>query len=192
MHTHQMSAADTGLLIIDMQEKLLPLIPDAAAITRNISFLLEVAKLLRLTVVATEQYPKGLGGTVAELASNLPPRLEKTAFSCCAVPEVTATFHLEARPKLLLAGIEAHVCVLQTALELAAANFRVFVVADAVGSRYRTDYDFALRRMEQAGIVMTTTETAAFELVGGAGTPEFKTLSKLVQERMQALGRDAH
>lgn len=190
MHTHLMSATDTGLLVIDMQEKLLPAIPGAAAITRNIAFLLEVARMLRLTVVATEQYPKGLGATVPELAEQLPQRYDKTAFSCCAVPEVTATFQREARPKLLLAGIEAHVCVLHTALELVAEGFRVFVAADAVGSRYPVDFKYALRRMEQAGIVLTTTETAAFELVGGAGTPEFKTLSKMVQERMKAMGPD--
>lgn len=188
MHTHQMSAADTGLLVIDMQEKLLPLLPDAANLTRNIGFLLDVAQVTRLTVVATEQYPKGLGGTVPELAVKLPPRFDKTAFSCCAIPNVLETFHREARPKVLLVGIEAHVCVMQTALDLQAEGFRVFIAADAVGSRYHVDYDFALRRMEQAGVVLTTVEAAAFEWVGKAGTPEFKALSKLVQERMQGLG----
>src|SRR6516165_4201473 len=102
-HATQMSAADTGLLVIDVQEKLLPLIPDAAALVRNIAFLVDAARLLDMTVQATEQYPRGLGPTVADLASRLPERPSKVAFSCCAIPEVAATFHREARPKVVLA-----------------------------------------------------------------------------------------
>jgi nicotinamidase-related amidase len=182
-----MSAADTALLVIDVQEKLLPKVPDAAALTRNIAFLIDAARLLEMPVQATEQYPKGLGPTVAELIGRLPQRPEKIAFSSCAAPSVVETFHREARPKVVLAGIETHVCVLHTALDLLALDFRVFLPVDAVGARYRIDHDTALRRLEQAGVVLTTTEGCVFEWIGGAGHPRFKEISRLVQERMKHL-----
>lgn len=186
-HATQMSAADTGLLVVDMQEKLLPLLPDAAALIRNVAFLVDVARLLGLTVQATEQYPRGLGPTVAELAARLPVRPEKTAFSCCGIPAVAETFHREARPKVVLAGIETHVCVLNTALDLLALDFRVYLAVDAVGARYRIDHDRALRRLEQAGAVLTTCEGCAFEWVGDSRHPQFKAISGLVQQRARAM-----
>ena len=96
-------------------------------------------------------------------------------------------FHLEARPKVVLAGIETHVCVLNTALDLLALDFRVYLPVDAVGTRYRLDHDVALRRLEQAGAVLTSTEGCVFEWVGGASHPRFKDVSRLVQERMKAM-----
>jgi nicotinamidase-related amidase len=187
-HATLMSPADTGLLVIDVQEKLMPLIPRRGPIIANIAFLLEVASLMKLTVQATEQYPKGLGPTVAALADKLPPRAEKVDFTCCAVPAVVETFQREARPKVLLVGIESHVCVMQTALDLLAEGFRVYVAADAVGSRHELDHKYALKRLAAAGAILTTVETAAFEWVGRAGTPEFKVLSRLIQERDRTLG----
>jgi nicotinamidase-related amidase len=187
-HPTKMSAADTGLLVIDVQEKLLPLIRGADLLVKNIGFLIDGAKLLGLPVQATEQYPKGLGKTAAELAVKLPTAPpEKVAFSCCAIPAVVEGFRRQARPKLLLAGIEAHVCVLQTALDLLAQDFRVYIAADAVGSRYALDHEFALRRLEQAGCIITTSETAVFEWTGGADHPQFRAMSKLVQERMKVV-----
>ena len=186
-HVTQMSAADTALLVIDVQEKLLPLIPDAAALTRNIAFLIDGACLLDMPVQATEQYPRGLGATVAELAGRLPVRPDKIAFSSCAVPAVVEQLHREARPKVVLAGIETHVCVLNTALDLLAHDFRVYIAVDAVGARYRIDHDTALRRLEQAGAVLATVEGCVFEWIGGAGHARFKEISRLVQQRMQHL-----
>jgi nicotinamidase-related amidase len=186
-HATQMSAADTGLLVVDVQDKLLPLIPDARTLVRNIAFLIDVARLLDMTVQATEQYPRGLGPTTAELAGRLPHRPEKTAFSCCAIPDVVQAFHLGARPKVVLCGLETHVCVLNTALDLLALDFRVYIAVDAVGARYRLDHDVALRRLEQAGAIPTTVEGCAFEWIGGAGHPRFKDVSRLVQERMKSL-----
>ncbi len=186
-HATQMSAADTGLLVIDVQEKLLPFIPEAGALVRNIAFLIDAARLLEMTVQATEQYPRGLGPTIADLAARLPVRPEKTAFSCCAIADVVKNFHLAARPKVVLAGLETHVCVLNTALDLLALDFRVYVPVDAVGARFRIDHDVALRRLEQAGAVLTTAEGCVFEWIGGAGHPRFKDISRLVQERMKTL-----
>src|SRR5438105_3050085 len=112
-HPTRMSASDTALLVIDVQDKLLAKIPAAHALVRNIAFLIDGARLLDVPVAATEQYPQGLGPTVAELAQRLPLRPDKVAFSCCAVPSVVEGFRQAARPKVLLAGIETHVCVLQ-------------------------------------------------------------------------------
>jgi nicotinamidase-related amidase len=186
-HPTQMSAGDTGLLVIDVQEKLIPLIPSADRMIQNVSFLVDAAKILSMPIQATEQYPKGLGGTVLPLAGKLPTRPEKTAFSCCAIPEVVNGFRGAARPKVLLAGIETHVCVQQTALDLLALDFRVYIAADAVASRSSFDHDLALARMERAGAVITSSESAVFEWVGGAGSPQFKEISRLVQDRMKKL-----
>jgi nicotinamidase-related amidase len=124
---------------------------------------------------------------VPELARRLPERPDKVAFSCCAVPGVVEHFRNAARPKVVLAGIETHVCVQQTALDLLALDFRVYIPADAVGSRYGIDHERALHRLEQAGAIITTSEAAVFEWVGGAGSPKFKEISRLVQERMKNL-----
>jgi nicotinamidase-related amidase len=186
-HPTLMSPADTALLVVDVQEKLLPSIFDSAALVRNIAFLIDGARLLGLPVQATEQYPRGLGPTTAELAKRLPERPDKVAFSCCAIPSVVESLQRGARPKVVLAGIESHVCVLHTALDLLALDFRVYVPADGVGARYRLDHDIALRRLEQAGAVLTTCEMCIFEWVGGSSHPQFKAVSRLIQERMSRL-----
>jgi nicotinamidase-related amidase len=182
-----MSAADTALLVIDVQDKLMARIPQAAALIRNLAFLIDAARVLKIPVAATEQYPRGLGPTVPELLSRLPERPDKVAFSCCAVASVVDGFRTGARSKILLGGIEAHVCVMQTALDLLAEDFRVYIAADAVGSRYAIDREFALRRLEQSGAILTTSEAAVFEWIGGSGHPQFKQISALIQARMQAL-----
>src|SRR5262245_27528237 len=123
-HPSQMSMTDTGVLVIDVQEKLVPLIPSADRLIQNIGFLVDGARLLDMPVQATEQYPKGLGSTVAELARRIHDRPEKIAFSSCAVKSVVENFRRDARPKLLLGGIETHVCVLHTALDLLNLDFR--------------------------------------------------------------------
>jgi nicotinamidase-related amidase len=185
-----MSPADTALLVIDVQEKLVPFIPDAQQLIRNIGFMIDAARILAVPVLATEQYPKGLGATVPELKSRLAEIPDKTAFSSCAAAQIMDTLHRDARVKVVLAGMETHVCVLQTALDLLADGLRVYIAADAVSSRYRVDHDYALRRMEQAGVVLVTGETAVFEWTGGSSRPEFKDISKLVQERMKQLTAD--
>jgi nicotinamidase-related amidase len=180
-----MSATDTALLVIDVQDKLIPKVAGAAVVVRNVAFLLDAARLLQMPVLATEQYPKGLGPTVPEVLKRLPERPpDKLAFSCCAVPSVVETLHREARPKVVLAGIEAHVCVLQTALDLLAQDFRVYIPVDAVGSRYDIDKDVALKRLEHAGAILTTSEGVVFECTGSASHPAFKGISALIQQRM--------
>jgi nicotinamidase-related amidase len=182
-----MSAADTGLLVVDVQEKLMPKISGAERLVRNIAFLIDSAGCLNIPVQATEQYPKGLGPTLPELAQRLTPRPEKVAFSCCAIAAIPEGFRRAGRPKVLLAGIETHVCIMQTALDLLALDFRVYIPVDGVGSRYQVDHDAALRRLERVGAILTSSEGAVFEWVGGAGSPQFKQISQLVQQRMKAL-----
>lgn len=175
-----MSRNDTGLLVIDVQTKLMDKMAQREAVVANVARLIEGARILGILVQATEQYPKGIGPTVPELAERLPPRPEKLTFSCCGLPVVSEQFCARSVQKILLAGIETHVCVQQTALDLLAQGFRVYVAADAVASRKELDRELSLRRLERAGVVLTTTEAALFEWTERAGTPEFKQISRLV------------
>lgn len=186
-HATQMSAADTGLLVVDVQEKLLPKVLSCQRLESNIGYLIDAARLLEMPVLCTEQYPKGLGPTVASLAARLPDRPEKLAFSACAAPGIVESFHRLARPRVVVCGIETHVCVLHTVLDLLAEDFSVYIPVDAVGARYEIDHAIALSRLVEAGAVVTTTEGCLFEWVGGAAHPKFKDISRLVQDRMKTL-----
>lgn len=186
-HPTRMLAVESCLLIVDVQEKLMAKIPGADALVRNLAFLIDGARLHEVPVFATEQYPKGLGPTTPELLRRLPERPEKTAFSCCAVAGLTDSFRAKGVARVVLAGIETHVCVLNTALDLLAEGFWVYLPADAVASRFSVDHEMALRRLEGAGVILTTAETALFEWTGGANHPRFKSVSALVQERMKLL-----
>lgn len=177
-----MSRSDSALLVVDVQEKLVPAIHASRRVVWNVRRLIDGAKLLGLPVVASEQYPQGLGPTVAELASRLEDRPAKLSFSCRELPELFAGLRQRNIEKLLVCGIETHVCIQQTVLDLLADGWRVYVAADAVGSRYELDHRTALRRLECSGAVLTTTEAALFEWCQVAGTPEFKQISRLVRE----------
>jgi nicotinamidase-related amidase len=177
-----MSRSDTGLLVVDVQGKLITLVPGHPRIIWNIGRLIDGAKILNVQVAATEQYPKGLGPTVPELSSRLGQIPAKMSFSCGGCPQIFEQWESQGIFKVLLAGIESHVCVLQTAFDLLAHGLRVYLAVDAVGSRYDIDYQTALRRMDSAGVTLTTTESALFEWCEVAGTPEFKQISKLVQQ----------
>jgi nicotinamidase-related amidase len=177
-----MSPVDTALLVVDVQTKLLALIPDRERLTWNIRRLIDGAKLLGLPVLASEQYPQGLGPTEPVLAERIGSMPSKLAFSCAGCPEVVAAIATSGRPKVLVVGIEAHVCIQQTVLDLLSAGMRVYVAVDAVAARFEIDYRTALRRMESSGATLTTTEAALFEWCERAGSPEFKQISELVRE----------
>jgi nicotinamidase-related amidase len=177
-----MSRGDTALLVVDVQEKLIPHIQRRAEIVWNIGRLIDGARTLGLQVAATEQYPPGLGATVPELAERLGEIPSKLAFSCGACAEIFREFQSRAVYKLLVVGIEAHVCVQQTVFDLLSEGFRVFIAVDAVGSRRSIDYETAVRRMDSAGAALTTTEAALFEWCEQAGTAEFKRISALVKQ----------
>lgn len=183
-----MTAGDTLLCLVDLQERLLPAIIQSGRIVWNVRRLIEGANVLGVEVVATEQYPEKLGPTVQSLAGLLTtPPASKLAFSAAACGELFAGHLSKAgqagRHRVLLAGVETHVCVQQTAYDLLAAGFQVFLAADATGTRYTHDYEVALRRMESAGVALTTTEAALFEWCKEASTPQFKQISQLVKEQ---------
>lgn len=177
-----MSREDTGLLVVDVQTKLIELIPGWRKIVWNIRRLLDGAKTLGMVAAATEQYPRGLGGTVPELAQRLGAIPDKLAFSCGERGEIFDAWEERDVLRVLVVGIEAHVCVQQTVFDLLAAGRRVYLAVDAVGSRFDIDREVALRRMDSAGVTLTTTEAALFEWTERAGSPEFKEISKLVRE----------
>jgi nicotinamidase-related amidase len=184
--TDRLTGQHGALLVVDVQAKLLERIQDRDQVVANSVRLVRGAQLLHLPVWATEQYPKGLGPTVAALAELIPHRPEKTTFHCCAVPQLLEQLYGRKIRHVTLVGIEAHVCVAQTALELIGLGFGVQIPADAVGSRHKIDWEFALRRLEHAGAIISTTEAALFEWTERSDRPEFKAISALIQEADRA------
>jgi nicotinamidase-related amidase len=169
----------TALVVIDVQEGFRKAVPDFERVTKATATLVEGAEAIGIPVVISEQYPKGLGETAPEVAERLPDgakRLEKLVFSAAEADG----FDLGARDQALVCGIETHVCVNQTVLDLLGNGVEVQVAEDAVGSRSAENKRIGLEKMEQAGAVMTSVETALFELLGRAGTDEFKRIQKLV------------
>lgn len=177
-----MSHDEMGLLIVDMQPKLLHLIEGHQRVTWNNRRLIDGAKLFDIPVLVTEQYPKGLGPTEPSLAERLPAPASKTAFSCGACGQLFAELAAAGRRRLLVAGIETHVCVQQTVMDLLTDGFDVFVAVDAVTARHQIDHTTALGRIELAGATLTTTESTLFEWCEEAGTDRFKAVSGLVRE----------
>ncbi|MBI2195002.1 MAG: hydrolase [Planctomycetes bacterium] len=173
----------SALLVVDIQEKLVPTLPRYPEIEPNVQRLIRVAGILRVPIVVTEQYPKGLGTTLASIREALPAYqpVVKNTFSCCGSPEVVPALRQSRAEAVVLVGMEAHVCVQQTALDLMANGFRVHVPADAVVSRRKLDWEVALRRMERAGAILTTSQSVIFELLVEAGTPEFKAVLPLMK-----------
>jgi len=181
-----MRPSDTGLLVVDVQTRLIRMQTGGERVVWNVRRLLDGAKILGVRSAATEQYPEKLGETIPELASRLSVSpLGKLAFSCgdCC-NEIFAAWRAAGIHRVLVCGIETHVCVQQTVLDLLAAGFQVVVAVDAVSSRFVIDYETALRRMETSGALLTTTEGVLFEWCGAAGTAEFKGISALVKESM--------
>jgi nicotinamidase-related amidase len=180
--TVRFTATQGALVVVDLQDKLLAAMAGRALVVANAVRLVRAAGLLGMPVAATEQYPRGLGPTVSEVAELIPQRWPKTTFHCCAVPQFLETLYGRHVRHVTVAGIEAHVCVAQTALELMNLGFRVQVPADAVASRHPIDWDFALRRLEHAGAVVSTTESVLFEWAECSDRPEFKAISAMIKD----------
>ncbi|MBX3191563.1 MAG: isochorismatase family protein [Labilithrix sp.] len=180
----------TALLVVDVQEKLAAAMPEdtLATLVKNTAILLETAKLLGVKVVASEQYPKGLGPTLAALATKLGEASAvthaKMTFDACSHLPISQAL-TGAGPRtiqsVVVVGMETHVCVFQTARELVRRGFSTYVVADAVASRREENRRIGLSLCEKAGAIVTTTETVAFDLLEQAGTEAFKAVSKLVR-----------
>ena len=177
-------AASSCLLAVDLQEHLAPAIAGRAALLGKARFLLQAAGRLSVPVLLTEQYPKGLGHTLPEIAELAPQaaRIEKTAFSSWAEPAFRESFRALGRSQVVLMGTEAHVCVLQTGLGLLGEGVALFVVADAVGSRDPADTRLALRRLERAGAVIVSAEMVVFEWLERAASEDFRDLLPLIKQ----------
>jgi nicotinamidase-related amidase len=174
----------TLFLIIDIQEKLCKAMDQKvlAGQIQNCSLLLEAARELDVAVLATEQYPAGLGSTVPELADKIPsPPLDKMSFSCCGNQQIIDHIASLGRKSIVIAGMEAHICVLQTVIDLVRSGYHVHLLSDAVISRKKSNWRTALAMAATVGAVVTTTETVLFQLLKMAGTAEFKKLAKLVR-----------
>ena len=177
---------ETILVLVDTQTRLSAAMPDAARarVLNNSGVLLQAAALLNIPVLVTEQYPKGLGHTEPAVARHLPAQaqhFEKTCFSCCGVPGFMDMLHEFSRRHIVLVGMETHVCVLQTALELNDAGNHVFVVEDAVCSRAEAHHHNALARLRQAGVIVSNTESVLFEWLRDASHAHFKQVSALMR-----------
>jgi nicotinamidase-related amidase len=173
---------DTVLLIIDIQERLVPTMAYGEQVIQNTNLLIEAADTFSLPVILTEQYPKGLGKTVAEINTQAVDYsvFEKISFSGFT-SEVASNLIEIGRKKIIVTGMETHVCVFQTVRDLLGQGYQVFVAADAVCSRRTLNYKNGLALMSKMGAVVTNTETLLFDLLQESGTPEFKRLSKLIK-----------
>jgi nicotinamidase-related amidase len=179
----RLTRAKAGLVVVDVQERLLPAIFEQQRVVQNTVLLIQGAAILQVPIFATEQYRKGLGPTVPEVAAAIPgfAPLEKLAFSACGADGFIPALKQKEVSEAILCGIEAHVCVTQTCLDLLEEGFGVFVAADAVSSRTAENYRIGLDRMRVAGAVVVSTEMALFELLERAGTDEFKQILNLVK-----------
>ena len=181
-----LDAETSALVLMDVQTRLTAAMPPKvlARLQRNSGLLIRSAGLLHVPIFASEQYPKGLGHLETEISRLLPATCkiyEKTSFSLGAVPEFLADLAHSGRTQVALCGMEAHICILQTAIDLAHAGYEVFVIADAVCSRFRESYETALDRLRVGGVAITDSESVLFEWLRDAGNPHFKALQALVR-----------
>lgn len=183
MPSRLLKAEASALVIVDVQERLMPAIAGGEALLRRLETLAQSAARLAVPVLATEHYPAGLGRTLAGLEAFVPEadRFEKISFAALQAPAFRARLEALGRRQIVVAGSEAHVCVLQTALSLAEAGYQTFIVTDATGSRDPADAQAALARMARAGIEAVTTEMVVFEWLERADRPEFKALLALIK-----------
>ncbi len=184
MTIKRLKREEAVLVIIDLQERLMPAMKNDKDVESTVGRLAAGWKALGLPVLLTQQYTQGLGTTVESLRTILGDAyapVEKTSFSAMGEPEFVRALEALGRRTVVLAGVESHVCVQQTALDLLEAGYRVFLVADAISSRSNGDKKYAQRRMSDAGAVVTTYEAVLFELVGGAREEGFRQVSAIVK-----------
>jgi len=185
LKTELLSQSNSVLVLVDIQQRLVEAMPDTTALDliKSAQILSEAAHTLAVPILVTEQYPKGLGATVTELKSTLDDCsiiIEKTHFSCAKVEAFAEYLESSGRKQVILAGMESHICILQTALDLQAQGFQVYVIEDAVCSRTNENKKNALQRLQQANVVITNVESTLFEWLGDARHPDFKAVSKLI------------
>ncbi len=171
------------LVVVDIQERLLPAMQGAEALVRNARILMETARMLDVPMLASEQYPEGLGATTADVAELFSPGCvaEKIHFSCMADTDFTARLAALDRPQCVVCGIEAHVCVLQTCAGMLKAGYEVFVVADATSSRTPENHRLGMERLRAMGVQVVATEMVCFEWLHRSDAEAFRAVSKLVK-----------
>lgn len=169
------------LVLVDVQEKLKPFVLEADKLVANCQWLLRLTNELGVAKIVSEQYPSGLESTIETLRLLINPdeTIEKVHFSCWGEENFRKRVHDLNKKQFVLIGIETHVCVLQTAIQLCQADYAVFVVVDAVSCRNEADHHYGLKRMKQAGVQLLTSEMVFFEWIRQAGTPEYKRLSNI-------------
>lgn len=182
MDKFTLTQEEATLMLVDIQERLVPAMAYGEEAIQKTNILITVANKLHIPIIATEQYPRGLGKTVSPISDNFEgvSVYEKTTFSGFT-EEVAASLKRLAKRKIMITGMETHICVLQTVRALLANGYQVFVVRDAVCSRTKENYENGLMQMSVMGAVVTNTETVVFDLIKEAGTPLFKDLSKLIK-----------
>ncbi|MGI6225396.1 MAG: hydrolase [Peptococcales bacterium] len=173
----------SALLLIDVQERLYPHMVAKEQLENNLKILIQGMKVLDVPILVTQQYTKGLGPTIQPILETLGDfaHIEKIAFSCCDEAKVQGKLNILDKKFILVAGVETHVCVLQTVIDLLAAGYIPVLIEDCVSSRKEKDKEIALRRMEKEGAIITTYESILFELLRYAGTEQFKAISRLVK-----------
>jgi nicotinamidase-related amidase len=186
----RLDASRAALVVIDVQEGFRKAIPDFGHVAKATATLIEGAEAVGIPILITEQYPKGLGETAPEIVEHLPAGTEPLEKVCFSAAEAEG-FDLGDREQALVCGIEAHVCVNQTVLDLLGQGVGVQVAEDAVSSRSEDNKRIGLHKMEQAGAVLTSVETALFELLGRAGTDEFKRVQRLILDYAPNPGAEA-
>jgi len=183
MQHRQLTAEDSLLLVVDVQEAFEPYITEMDRVVEKTRIMIEGAGLLKVPIIVTQQYPRGLGQTVSRLRDILGNAdcYDKVTFSCCRDDAVRTAVQASGRPQIIVVGIEAHVCVAQTCFDLLEMNLQPYVIADAVGSRHETDCRVALRRLRDAGAFVTTTEAALMEMTVSSRHEAFKSISRLIK-----------
>jgi nicotinamidase-related amidase len=179
----RLDPARSGLLVIDLQEKLCPAIRSADAVERQTHRLIDAARLMGIPAAATVQYPRGLGPLLPSLRDAFPSPQEKVVFSAAVCRDPLDRWAGDGRDQIVVTGVETHVCVQQTVLDLIAEGLRPYVVAEAVASRHGRDHEVAMDRMRDSGATITTVESVLFEWLGTADRAEFKAVSAIVKQR---------
>ncbi len=181
MDRFKIEAPNCLLMLIDLQEKLIPAMNQGQDVIRKSLIMVEIAQAMDIPVILTEQYPEGLGPTTPALLAACPgPVFKKLKFSACT-PEVRAEITSQNRKQIIICGMETHVCVFQTTRQLIAEGYDVFILQDGVCSRTEANYRNGLQLMQQMGAIITNLETVLFDLLVEAKTPLFKRLSKLIR-----------
>jgi nicotinamidase-related amidase len=183
-HPSLLDRKRAALVVIDMQEKFRPIMASFDEVAARIAVMVQGCKLLTVPILVTEQYPQGLGHTAPEIQAQLPDTtvpIEKLTFSGCGVPEFDLQLRERHIEQVMLVGIEAHICVSQTAHDLLQLGYQVHLIGEAIGARFSHNREVALAKMQRAGALLSSVEMALFELMKAADAAEFKAVQKLIK-----------